>query len=239
MQLSVRVASRNFLCFNNAEIVREVENDGDRLIELLQGNIDRLEPNCLDRALMAATVNNNHINIGKLVIKGAKNLEECLDYAQRNSKFHTSAMLMLIQAASTGNKAMVQKLFGETVDQPDNLRKVYNPSFSDIRKVVLSGRVSTLVPLGIAHHNGHLQVREELLLKTDVDQEEGYVDWHGLMLQQLEVTWLHCISWVKQLRLARNGFKSLPNNMGNYLKQVHQELAEITKVSMSLICVKA
>ena len=94
---------------------------------------------------MAATQNDNHFNIGKLVVKGAKNLEECLEYSQRNNKPHARAMLMLIKAASTGNKAIVQKLFAETVDKADNSRDFNDAGFSDVQKAVLSGKVSTVV----------------------------------------------------------------------------------------------
>lgn len=205
------------------EIIKEVENDGDKLTDLLRNNADQLEDNCLSRALLAATRNDNHFNIGKLVVKGAKNLDECLVLAQRDNKPHARAMLMLIQAAFTGNKGTVQKLFGETVDKSDNASKdFYDTGFQEVQKAVLSGKVSTVVPIEIARRNGHLHVREELLLKTDVNQEEGYVYWHGLRLLQLEVPWLRRINWVKRLRLARNGFKTLPNDMGNYLKQVRK-----------------
>ena len=203
-----------------AEIIKEVENNGDKLTELLLSNTDQLEPNCLDRAMMVATQNDNHFNIGKLVVKGAKNMEECLEYSQQNNKPHVRAMLMLIKEASTGNKAIVQKLFGETVDKADNSRDFSDAGFSDVQEAVLSGKVSTVVPIEIARRNQHVQIREELLLKTDVNQEEGYVYWHGLRLLNLEVPWLRRINWVKRLRLARNGFKTLPNAMGNYLKQV-------------------
>ena len=129
-------------------------------------------------------------------------------------------MLVLIKAASTGNKAIVQKLFGETVNKADNSRDFNDTGYSDMQEAVLSGKVLTVVPIEIARRNQHVQVREELLLKTDVNQEEGYVYWHGLRLLNLEVPWLRRINWVKCLRLARNGFTTLPNDMGNYLKQV-------------------
>ena len=203
------------------EIIKEVENNGEKLTELLRHNTDQLEPNCLEQALMAATQNDNHFNIGKLVMKGAKNLEDCLEFSQRQNKPHACAMLMLIKAASSDNKAIVQKLFGDTVDEPNNSSNIlHDTGFSEVQRAVLSGKVSTVVPIEIARRNGHLQVREELLLKTDVNQEEGYVYWHGLRLQQLEVSWLRRINWVKRLRLVRNGFKTLPSDMGNYLKQV-------------------
>ena len=169
---------------------------------------------------MAATRNDNHFNIGKLVVKGARNLTECLEYAQRENKPHARAMLLLITAASSGNKTIVQRLFGETVDKPDSSRDFSDSGFPDVQKAVLSGKVSTVVPIEIARRHGHLQVREELLLKTDVNREESYVYWHGLRLLNLEVSWLRRINWVRRLRLARNGFKTLPNDMGNYLKQV-------------------
>jgi leucine-rich repeat kinase 1/leucine-rich repeat kinase 2 len=208
--------------FLPTEIIKEVENDGEKLTDLLRNSTEQLEPNCLNRALMAATKNDNHFNIGKLVVKGAKNLDQCLEYALKENKPHARAMLLLIKAAFSGNKSIVQKLFGETVDKPDNAKEFYDTGFQEVQKAVLSGKVSTVVPIEIARRNGHLHVREELLLKTDVNQEDGYVYWHGLRLLQLEIPWLRRINWVKRLRLARNGFKTLPNDMGNYLKQVRK-----------------
>ena len=192
------------------------------LTYLLHNKTDQLEPNCLSRALVAATKNDNPFNISKLVVKGAENLNQCLEYAQRENKPHARAMLLLIKAAFTGNKSIVQKLFGETVDKPDSAKECYDVMFQEVQEAVLSGKVSTVVPIGIAHRNGHLHVQEELLLKRDVNQEDGYVYWNRLQLMQLEVPWLRRINWVKRLRLARNGFKTLPNDMGNYLKQVRR-----------------
>ena len=165
-----------------------------------------------------------HFNIGKLVMEGAKNLDNCLEFAQRQNKPHAHAMLMLIKAASSGNKTILQVLFGETVDMrlPYSSLKdlLHDARFIKVQKAALSGKVSTMVPIEIARRNRHLCVREELLLKTNVNQEEGYVDWQGLKLLQLEVPWLRRINWVKRLWLAKNGFKTFPNDMGNYLKQV-------------------
>ena len=57
-------------------------------------------------------------------------------------------------------------------------------------------------------------------MKTGVNWEEGYVYWNGLQLCDLEIAWLRKIAWVRNLGLARNGFSSLPPEMGTYLKQV-------------------
>ena len=80
--------------------------------------------------------------------------------------------------------------------------------------------MSTVVPIEIARRSQNPIVREELLLRTDVNQEEGSVYWHGLRLLVLDLSWVRKIHWVKRLRLARNGFRIIPNEVGSYLKQV-------------------
>ena len=92
--------------------------------------------------------------------------------------------------------------------------------FPEVQKTVISGQVSTVVPIEIARRHNNPVVREELLLRTDVNQEEGSVYWHGLRLLQLDLSWIRKIHWVKRLRLARNGFRTIPNEIGGYLKQV-------------------
>ena len=145
-----------------------------------------------------------------------------MEIAITNQKPHSQAWLLLVKAAITGNKSIVQKLFGDAVSNPSSLdpREFNDDQFAEVQQAVLSGKVSTVVPIEIARRNGNNQVREELLLKTDVNQEEGSVFWYGLQLLSLDISWLRRISWVKCLRLARNGFKSLPQEMGTYLKQV-------------------
>ena len=226
MVLYTPVASLHLLQFmilypqNLTEIIKEVENNGDKLTELLKNGADSLEPGCLDRALKAAVKNDNHLNVGKLVVKGAKELQSCLQFAKDQKKPHARAMLLLIIAAQTGDKAIVQKLFGEPAPGLQNKQDYEDDAFGDVQKAVLSGIISTVVPIEIARRNGQSQVREELLLKTDVYQEEGNVYWDGLHLLSLNIAWLRKIAWVKMLRLDRNGFRSLPPEMGTYLKQV-------------------
>ena len=45
-----------------------------------------------------------------------------------------------------------------------------DPNFSEVQKAVVSGKVSTIVPIKIARRNQKSAVREELLLRTDVNQ---------------------------------------------------------------------
>ena len=203
-----------------AEIVQDVKNNGNKLADLLKHGTDGLERDCLDRALKAAVENDSHRNIGILVMKGVKDLQPCLQYAKDKEKPHARAMLLMIIAAQTGDKAIVQKLFGERAPGLQNKQHYEDDAFADVQRAVLSGKVSTAVPIQIACRNRQSQVMEELLMKTDVNQEEGYVHWHGLRLLSLDIAWLKKIAWVKELRLARNGFTSLPPEIGLYLKQV-------------------
>ena len=205
---------------NITEIIKEVETNGDKLTDLLSKSTDSLEPGCLDRALKAAVKNDDHLSIGKLVVKGATELQACLQYAKEEKKPHACAMLLLTIGAKTGDKAIIQNLFDKPVLEIQSRQAYEDDEFGDVRKAVLSGNISTVVPIEIARRYGQIQVREELLLKTDVNQEEGYVNWHGLRLLQLDVAWLRKIAWVKKLRLSWNGFKSLPPEFATYLKQV-------------------
>ncbi len=158
--------------------------------------------------------------MGKLIVKGADNIDDCLRLAKENHKPHARAMLLLVKASLEGNKNLVLKLFDEPAPGLQDAREYQDDGFPDVQKAGVSGKVSTVVPIEIARRNGHSTVREELLLKTDVNQEEGTVYWHGLRLLILDVSWLRKIHWVKRLRLARNGFRQLPNEMGTYLRQV-------------------
>ena len=178
--------------------------------------------------------NDNHLNIGKLVENGAKELLSCLQYAKEEKKPQARAMLLLIIAAQTGDKAIIQKLFAEPAPGLQNKQDYEDDAFHDVQNAVLSGNISTIIPIEIARRNGQSRVREELLLKTDVNQKEGYVYWHGLRLLSLDIAWLRKIAWVKNLRLARNGFKSLPPEMATYLKQVSNKGSAIESRTLGL-----
>lgn len=160
--------------------------------------------------------------MGKLIVKGADNFQECLELASNpaDHKPHARAMLLLVKSAREGNRSLVLRLFGEGSHNQDT-SEFSDEAFKDVQKVVIDGKVSTVVPIEIARRSGNTAVREELLLRTDVKQQDGTVYWHGLRLLVLDVSWLRKIYWVQRLRLARNGFKTLPNEMGTYLKQVH------------------
>ena len=94
------------------EIIKEVTTNGDNLTELLHVSVEDLEPLCLERALKAAVVVGNHFNVGKLVVKGATNIQEALSDSKQLKKHEVRAMLLLIIAAQTNDRDLVLKLFG-------------------------------------------------------------------------------------------------------------------------------
>ena len=100
-------------------------------------------------------------------------MEKCMDIAIKEQKLHSRAMLLLVKAGITGNKSIIQKLFGDAVSNPNSLdsREFNDDQFAEVQQIVLSGKVSTVVPIEIARINGNKQVFEELLLKTGVNQE--------------------------------------------------------------------
>lgn len=197
-----------------------MKNNGGNLTALLQFDPDLVEQNCLNRALTAATDNDNHLDVEQLIVSGANNIEDCLKHSRDYCKPHARAMLLLIKAAMQGDHKLVLKLFSEQTPRLDT-QDYQDNGFQDVQKAVLSGELSIAYPIEIARKNGHIQVCEKLLLKTNVNGKEDSLNWDGLQLMILDVSWLRKIYWVKHLQLARNGFKELPNEMGTYLKQVN------------------
>ena len=200
------------------EIIKVVETNGEWLTDLLRVGSDQLEPDCLVRALLAAVRNDNHFNIGKLIVKGAPNIDEALALSVQEGKPHARAMLLLVKAATRGDRNIVLQLFGDPSQRDSG--ELQDTGFLAAQEVVRSGKVSTVVPIEIARRNQHSVIREELLLRTDVNQSERTVYWHGLRLLELDISWLQKIPWVERLRLARNALKVLPQDTGLYLKQV-------------------
>lgn len=89
-----------------------------------------------------------------------------------------------------------------------------------VQQLIINKEVPTAIPIQRAHHHKSEAVWEELLLHTDVNSDKGTVHWHGLRLLQLNLSWIKAVQWVRRFRLAKNGLRSIPNDIGRYLKQV-------------------
>ena len=192
---------------------------GPNLNELLKTPLDLLEGNCIDQALLAAVESGSLSNVGKLILRGATNIDNALAKSRKEKQCEVTAALLIIKAAIENDKILILKLYGEDVDGDTKIPLTEEDDLGELQAAVATGNIRTVVPIEISRRHNAGAVREELLLRTDVDKDTGVVLWFGLRLRQLEISWLSKISWVKKLRLARNEFSSLPPEMGNYLKQ--------------------
>lgn len=157
-------------------------------------------------------MDNPHV-IGMLVQCGATNVESCIGIAKTNEKHNALSVLLLILAAQTGNldKSVLQKV----CEKQDSISTIVIRDTETRKKIMTNDfqrnyfMYSMATPLEIARHSGHTSVRDKLLFVLGVFDTSGYVYWHGLQLQQLEIEWLRKIAWVKDFTLSRNGLKSL------------------------------
>ena len=182
--------------------------------------LNQLEEKCIDHALIAAVESGNHSNVGKLILRGASNIDKALEESRKLRKYAVTAALLIIKAAMENDRILVLKLYAENVQGLDTkIPLTEEDDINELQRVVCNHTIKTVVPIEISRRSSASAVREELLLRTDVDKDSGTVLWFGLRLTQLEISWLRKIHWVKKLRLARNEFTSLPPEMGSYLKQ--------------------
>ena len=179
-----------------------------------------LEKDCLNHALLAAVDGGNPANVGKLILRGATNIDEALSKSRKLKEHAVAAALLIIKAAMENDKILVLKLYGENVQgQQTKIPLTAEDDLGKLQAAVSSSNFKTVIPIELSRRHNASAVREELLLRKDVDKSNGTVLWFGLRLMQLEISWLRKIYWVQTLKLARNEFTSVPPEMGNHLKQ--------------------
>ena len=105
-------------------------------------------------------------------MKGADKIKEALKQSVDEKKLHARAMLLLVVAAMEGNCDLIRVLFSKAVSEDDTCTVYVDDPFPNMKKVLQSGVVSTVVAIEIAHRHGQSSVCEELLLKTDVNERE-------------------------------------------------------------------
>lgn len=210
----------------------------DNLLQVLDGyEHERIElgVNFLNQALVAATLNDNHECIGKLIKMGAKNISECLQMASEKGIIKATAILLLMKAAVTGDRAIVCGIVNTSLCSPEIAMvyqltsKVY--SESQVKEVMLNGRLSTLAPLEVAQQNGQHSVQRELLMLTQVNKHEGCVNWSKLNLMTLDVQLLRRMcGWLKTFNLSSNNLKCVPEEL-----KVLSKVKEMYSVRISRI----
>ena len=152
----INSSTKWILFYLHVKIVREVENDGGNLNKLMQ-DYPELESDCLPRALLAAVKRDNHSNVCKLVALGATNIDEALKLAKMEGKHRARAMLLLLIAAMNNDCNLVRRLFGEPLFNLGG-EALSDEGFGEVQAVVKRGKVSTSVPIEIAHSWQHRSV---------------------------------------------------------------------------------
>jgi len=224
--------------FCSVELIKEVKMNGPNLNRLLKTPFNELEKNCINEALMAAVDTGNHGNVGKLIYRGATCIDEALEKSRTLKMYSVTATLLIVKAAMVDDWILVRTLYGENVlDLPSKIPMTSRDNLSKLQNCVLDRSFKTGVAIEMSRRNNAPKVREELLLRTGIDKEKGYVLWSGLQLTQLDISWLQKVNWVKELILDCNELSSLPTEIGTCLKhctKVDLKQNKLRKVPYSL-----
>ena len=193
-----------------------MRNKGPNLDRLLK---EPLQENFIDSAMLVAVGIGDPSSVSRLILFGATSIDTALAKSRKGKQYAVTAALLIIKAAMENDRMLVLKLYGENVQGDTKIPLTEEDNLEELQTAVAGGNIRTVIPIEISRRNNASAVREELLLRTDVDKDSGVVLWFGLHLTQLEISWLKKIYWVKVLRLACNECASLPPEMGSYLKQ--------------------
>eukprot|EP00731_Ephydatia_muelleri_P035937 Em0180g4a len=147
-----------------------------------------------------------------LTSEGAPNVTEAIELAVNELKHNAHAMLLLMMAAMKNDYNLVQKMFTK--------QEVGN-ELQEVKKALAEKTISTLLPLEVACRWQNKAVAEELLLRTNVYQNEGMVIWHGLGLHvvKMDISLMNSmqflvLSWNYPICFTTLRFLDLSNNVG-------------------------
>ena len=102
------------------------------------------------------------------------------------------------------------------------------------QQLIINHVIPTAIPIQRARYYKSEDVWQELLLHTGIEKET--VRWHGLRLLELNMSLMKAVKWVRRLKLAKNGLRSIPDDIGRYLRQV--SLTSSTCIRSPVICLK-
>ena len=170
---------------------------GSNLGELLKVPLNLLENDCINQALLVAVDSGNYNNVGKLILRGATNIDEALTKSRKLKQYVVTAALLIFKAAMENDKILILKLYGEKMLEETKVPLTEDDDLLELQAAVANNNIRTVAAIEIARRNISSAVREELLLRTDVDEDIGVVLWFTLRLTQLEISWLRRIYWVK------------------------------------------
>lgn len=124
-----------------------------------------------------------------------------------------------------GTHKLISNVFSDSVSVEN-----FHDCLLEVRRALERCNMPTAIPIEIARRNISpksppkaircAHVREELLMKTDVNKDDKSVQWQGLDLRSIELSWLKRIDWVETLLMGHNQLSVLPEHIGLHLQQV-------------------
>ena len=171
----------------------------------------------LNQALVAATLNDNHECIGKLIKMGATNFDECIQLGTKKGVTNALAMLLLMRAALTGDDSFLKRLINPSLSANTLHELSNNSEFSIPRQVIMivsDGRLSTIDALEVAQRSGQHSVHRKLMMLTHVNMGAGSVDWSKLNLIHMDMRLFEACTWLTDLDLSANKLSCIPSEIG-------------------------
>ena len=83
---------------------------GPNLIKLLKTKLNLLEDDCINKALLVAVESGSPSNAGKLILRGATNIDDALAKSRKEKQYAVTAALLIIRAAIENDRILVLKL---------------------------------------------------------------------------------------------------------------------------------
>ena len=190
----------------------------DNLQQLLEGyEQERIELDVkfLNQALVAATLNNNHKCIGKLIKMGARNIDDCIQLAKEEEVHYPIIMLLLMKAALTGDESFLKLLINPHADilhelpaHSDSLEHSLLRELTDIWTFEKCYRILSMTDaLEVAQQCGQYSVHRKLMILI-------HPGWSNLNLTYIDARVLEMCNWLTNLDLSANKLSSLPSNVG-------------------------
>ena len=205
--------------------------DLDNLRQVLEGYEQQriqLSLKFLNQALVAATLNDNHECIGKLIKMGARNIDECTQLAKEKNLVNATTMLLLMRAALTGDEtplklSQLPSPWTGCILHQELPNKSGSLEHGLFRKVVLTvqrnHRLSTFDAVVVAQQNGQHSMCRKLMMLTGTIQHEhqhryqGCINWSKFCLVSIDVQLIEMCKWVTNLDLSANKLCKIPSEI--------------------------
>jgi len=218
------------------EIIKAA-GDGNNLDTLLRIDRSKLTDDCYDKALKAAVEKCRHTNAEKLIVVGARNIDEAMELAKqidiklmlimvKTVLNNDHQLIMEIKNISKGNN-QPSKQSDEILSHSEDADHARNPKYDiyshEMVEYITNGKLRTRVPIKLAIMQNKVdKILDELLLLTNISIANGSVGWSNLSLTELDIKWISNLSQlmvIKQLNLSKNQLSVLPIRIASYLRK--------------------